>query len=182
MTKPAKRLDGESNQLSLFDLLKREQEEWRAEPSEGCSNTGKPIEGAVVVAQWTNTRGIPGLQYHNLHKIVETLTDKNGAFSLSGTSGFIINPPDMIIYKEGYLPWRNGSIFPDKNLEKKEWDNNVTYKLDVFTDKYTVVQLRNYINSGIIGFSDVPIFHMIHNKISDRATDYIESKKTMNHP
>lgn len=157
--------------------------------SSGCSHysdisgkvvdnaTGKPIEGAVVVAQWTNTRGIPGLQYHNLHKIVETLTNKEGAFSLSGTSGFIINPPDMIIYKEGYLPWRNGSIFPDKNLDKKEWNNNVTYKLDVFTDKYTVVQISHYLDSGIIGYGEVPIYHGIYNEIAGRATDEIEAKK-----
>lgn len=140
--------------------------------------TGKPIEGAVVVAQWTNTRGIPGLQYHNLHKIVETLTDKEGAFSLSGASGFIINPPDMIIYKEGYIPWRNDSIFPDKNTGKKEWNNNVTYKLDVFSNKYTYNQLSDFIDSGVIGLSDVPIFHKFHRDISRKAFAEIDEKKS----
>lgn len=139
------------------------------------STTGKPIEGAIVVAQWTETRGIPGLQYHNLHKIVETLTDKEGKFSVSGTFGFLVDPPEMIIYKDGYLPWRNDCIFPDKDTQKNLWNDNVTYKLDILTDKYTAIQIRNFLDSGIIGLGDVPVYHKIHNLISDRATD--ESRK-----
>lgn len=134
--------------------------------------TGKPIEGAVVVAQWTKPRGMPGEQYHDLHKITETLTDKEGKFSLSGTTGFILDPPEMIIYKEGYIPWRNDMVFPSRNIVKDhEWNNNVTYKLDIFTDKYTIRQLSQFMDSAIIGFGDVTIYHKIHNAISDRATD-----------
>jgi hypothetical protein len=29
--------------------------------------TGKPIEGALVVAQWVKERGLPGMLHHNLH-------------------------------------------------------------------------------------------------------------------
>ncbi len=140
--------------------------------------TGKPIEGAVVVAQWTKARGWLGEQQSELHKIIETLTDKEGKFSLSGAAGFALEPPEMIIYKEGYIPWRNDGIFPDKNKQEHEWKNNVTYKLVTFTDEYTVVQLRDYLDSGIIGYGDVPIFHKISNTISRRATDYIEYKKS----
>ena len=136
------------------------------------NTSGKPVEGAVVIAQWTNTRGIPGLQYHNLHKIVETLTDKNGAFSLKGTFGFIINPPEMIIYKEGYIPWRNDSIFPSCDLVKSnEWINKSLYKLEVFSDKYTSRQLWEFMDYGIIGLGNAPIFYRIHGKISDRKID-----------
>ncbi len=63
------------------------------------SATGQPLEGAVVVAQWRKTRGIPGLQYSDLHKSVETLTDKKGTFSLNGTAGILLEPPRMLIYK-----------------------------------------------------------------------------------
>ncbi len=141
--------------------------------------TGKPIEGALVVAQWTNTRGIPGMQYHNLHKIVETLTDKEGAFSLSGTSGMIINPPEMLIYKEGYIPWRNDMVFPSCNIVKDhEWNNNVTYKLDVFGDKYSFGQLHSFLDSAIIGRggSETPIISNLMRKISMQDKSEIEKQ------
>jgi len=50
MTKQAKRLDGDSNQLSLFDLLKREQEERRAQPGEGCLNIHDRLRVALSFA------------------------------------------------------------------------------------------------------------------------------------
>jgi hypothetical protein len=123
--------------------------------------TGKPIEGALVVAQWTKSRGIPGMQYHDLHKIIETQTDKEGMFAISGTTGFNLDQPDMIIYKEGYIPWRNNAIFPDINTGKHEWNNNVTYKLNAFTGKYTARQLYDFLDSGMTisrGLSDSKIF------------------------
>jgi hypothetical protein len=133
--------------------------------------TGKPIEGALVVAQWTKKHGF-GLTNHTLNKITETLTDKEGAFTLSGNYDPFVEPPEMIIYKEGYIPWRNDSIFPSCNLVKEnEWNNNVTYKLDIFTDKYTAEQLSRFMNYGIIGLGDAPIFHKIYKEISDRAVD-----------
>ena len=128
--------------------------------------TGKPIEGAVVVAQWTKSRGIPGMQYHELHKITETLTDKEGKFSLSGAIGVQIGPPEMIIYKKGYVPWRNDTIFPSCNIVKDhEWKNNVKYKLDLFTDKFTSRQLFLFLDFGMTGSgrAEVPLFTYILN-------------------
>lgn len=142
------------------------------------SGTGKPIEGAIVVAQWTKPRGWLGEQQSDLHKITETLTDKEGKFSLTGNSGLPINPPMMIIYKEGYIPLRNDAIFPSCNLVKEnEWKNNVTYKLDVFTDKYTAVQLDRFLDYGIIGWNYAPIFHKIHNEIVGRKVDELRAQK-----
>lgn len=140
------------------------------------STTGKPIEGAIVVAQWTKTRGIPGLQYHNLHKIVETLTDKEGKFSVSGTFGFLVDPPIMLIYKDGYIPWRNDSIFSNKDTHRVVWENNITYQLNHFSSEYTAIQLRDYLSSIIIGLGDVPKYHEIYNTISRKARDENEAK------
>ena len=131
-------------------------------------STGKPIEGALVVAQWTKPRGLPGMQYHDLHKIVETLTDKDGQFLLGGTSGFIVNQPEMIIYKEGYIPWRNDSIFPSSSIVKEhEWKNNVTYRLEAFTGEYSYQQLYGFLDFGIIGGDGrrTPIFFETHRNI-----------------
>lgn len=131
--------------------------------------TGKPIEGAVVVAQWTKKHGF-GLTYHELSKITETLTDKEGAFSLSGTFDPFVQPPEMIIYKEGYIPWRNDMVFPggsSKLAKDHEWNNNVKYKLDAFTNKYTARQLWEFMDYGIIGRggSETPIISTIMHKL-----------------
>lgn len=125
------------------------------------STTGKPIEGALVVAQWTKKHGF-GLTYHELIMITETLTDKEGKFSVTKTPNDpFVEPPEMIIYKEGYVPWRNDMIFPSLNkIKNNEWKNNVTYKLDVFTNKYSARQLDHFLDYGMMGRgrAEVPIF------------------------
>lgn len=141
--------------------------------------TGKPIEGALVVAQWTKPRGIPGMQYRNLHKITEALTDKEGAFSITGTFGFNIDPPLMLIYKEGYIPFRNDFIFPVKKKAEPEWRNNVVYKLEVFSNKYTVSQLVGFTTSAFMieGLSKVPVFNKLHSMLQNYELDKNRQEK-----
>lgn len=142
--------------------------------------TGQPLEGALVIAQWKNTRGIPGLQYSDLHKTEETLTDKKGEFSLDGTAGFLLEPPRMLIYKNGYIPWRNDRIFPGGQLAKDhEWNNNMTYKLDAFTNKYTYRQLKYFISYGInvSGGQITPNYDELMQQIS--GLDLDETEKQM---
>ena len=141
--------------------------------------TGQPLEGALVVAQWTIKHGLPGLQYHDLHKIVETLTDRQGVFSIRSTpNNPFVDPPEMIIYKDGYIPWRNDLIFPSLNTVKdNEWNNNMTYKLEILTEKYTAEQLGQFLNNGIIGLGAAPMLHKTHNKISDKVIDEMRAHK-----
>ena len=40
------------------------------------AETGKPIEGAVVLIQWTKTKGALGMTHHEIYKIFETETDQ----------------------------------------------------------------------------------------------------------
>lgn len=147
--------------------------------------TGKPIEGALIVAQWTKTKGaLIGLPSHDLSMITETLTDRGGTFFISIIPNDpSVNPPVMIIYKEGYIPWRNDSIFPSRNLVKdNEWNNNVTYKLDVFTDKYTIGQLSDFVDSGMtLGMdrSESKKFSDLANKLSGKKYDEIRKQKSM---
>ena len=136
--------------------------------------TGQPIEGALAVAQWTKKHGLWGMQYNDLYKSIETLSNKEGMFSLSGVYDPFVEPPIMIIYKEGYAPWRNDMVFPGGHLTKdNEWKHGVTYKLGVFTSNYTYEQLYQFMDYGIIGVdgTEVPIFYKIHKKVSDRAVD-----------
>ena len=132
--------------------------------------TGQPLEGALVVAQWTKKHGF-GLTYHDLNLITETLTDKEGVFAITKTpNDSFVEAPEMIIYKEGYIPWRNDMIFPggsSKLAKQHEWNNNVIYKMDIFTNKYTARQLWDFLDGGIIGRggSEVPIFTDLIHKI-----------------
>ena len=65
------------------------------------AETQLPIQGAVVLAQWTDSHGI-GLTYHTVHKIEETETNKDGKFSLSGVYSPFVDTPVLVIYKNGY--------------------------------------------------------------------------------
>jgi hypothetical protein len=140
--------------------------------------TGKPLEGALVVAQWTKEHGF-GLTYHDLYKIVETETDKEGIFSIEGPGSPFVEPPEMIIYKEGYIPWRNDAIFPSlDNVKGNEWKSNMTYKLDIFTNKYTYGQLYSFLDYGIIGRGgkETPRISEMMRKISFLEQAEIENK------
>lgn len=141
--------------------------------------TGQPLEGAVVVAQWRKTRGVPGLQYSDLHKSVETITDKKGEFSLEGASGLLLESPRMVIYKTGYIPWRNDMVFPGGQITKDhEWNNNLTYRLDVFTDKFTYRQLNSFLSYGIkvSGDRETPTYDNLMHQISVLEQTEIENQ------
>ena len=76
------------------------------------AETGKPIEGAVVLVEWDITKGL-GLSYTKRHKLVETVTNENGWFTLQGVLNPLVNPPNLVIYKKGYVAWREYAMFPD---------------------------------------------------------------------
>lgn len=143
--------------------------------------TGNPIEGALVVAQWTKKHGL-GDTYHTLSLITETLTDRTGKFVIKSTPDDpFVEPPEMIIYKEGYIPWRNDMTFPGGHKNKgNEWKNNATYRLDVFTDKYTAGQLSDFIDHGMIlslGKAEAQKFSDIARKLSGISINEIRDKK-----
>jgi hypothetical protein len=143
--------------------------------------SGSPIEGALVVAQWTKKHGL-GDTYHTLSLITETLTDRTGKFVISSTPDDpFVEPPEMIIYKEGYIPWRNDMTFPGGHKDKdNEWKNNATYRLDVFTDKYTDGQLSDFIDHGMIlgiGRGESQKFSEIARKLSGKSIDEIRDQK-----
>lgn len=143
--------------------------------------TGKPIEGAVVVVQWTKERGFPGMRYHNLHKIRESLTDKNGKFSTCGAIGVLLERPEMIIYKDGYIPWRNDRIYPGGTpiyTKDNEWHNHRTYRLDAFTGTGNEIRyLSHFTSTGFLAASEgyTPVFNEIIGKLT--MAEYLEIQK-----
>lgn len=97
------------------------------------AETDKPIEGAVVHVEWTKTKGIPGLTYGETYKIAEAVTDKDGKFSISEFLRPPVNPPTVVVYKRGYVAWRNNFIFPDyQRREGFQWKDNNVIELEHF--------------------------------------------------
>ena len=47
------------------------------------AETGKPIEGAVVLVEWTKTHGI-GEHWTESFKVEESVTDREGKFTITG--------------------------------------------------------------------------------------------------
>ena len=87
------------------------------------AETGKPIEGAVVLVEWTKAEGVPGLTSTKSYKVVEAVTDKDGKFTVENVKKILIDPPDVTVYKKGYVAWNNEYIFPDyRKREDFKWE------------------------------------------------------------
>jgi hypothetical protein len=102
------------------------------------SETAAPIPNAVILAEWTKTSGLPGLTRTELFKALETTTDQEGGFHLSGVSNPFVNPPRITIYKKGYTAWNNEYIFPTwKKRTDFNWTKGVTIALEPFKKEYS---------------------------------------------
>jgi hypothetical protein len=141
---------------------------------------GNPIEGAVVLAQWTTTGGLPGLSHHSVYKIEETETDKDGKFTLSGVYNPSVDPPEMVIYKKGYVPWRNDMTFEKMVIDPDEiqWKDNAIYKLEPWKEEYSKVRLDDFLDTGLIGldYTKTPKFSKLLSEISKDAQPERELK------
>ena len=94
--------------------------------------TGEPIEGAVVAAEWTLT--------HRFCDAKETVTDKNGEFVLPKGSCFSFWPfteisARVVVFKPGYLGYEPlGSTFEERKARMPgftghEFQNKKEYNL-----------------------------------------------------
>jgi hypothetical protein len=127
------------------------------------AETGKPIEGAVVLVEWTKAEGVPGLASTKSYKVVEAVTDKDGKFSVENVKKLLIDPPDVAVYKKGYVTWSSRWIFPDwQNRTDFKWRTGNIYKLDRFKDTYSYVDHQGFtmsaVNSTIGGPNDKQLF------------------------
>ena len=120
------------------------------------AETGQPIEGAVILVEWTQTKGVPGLSYTESYKVVEVVTDNEGKGSIDGAIGPFINAPSVTIYKQGYVAWNNKYIFPDWTKRKDfKWENNYVFKLEKFKPEYSYDKHTDFISSSMqIGASE----------------------------
>lgn len=106
--------------------------------------TGEPIEGAIVVAQWVLFRAGIGHGGHDgrLH-IYETVTDEQGRYYIPGWGPKLHPPmtalanrdPEILIFKSGYEPKRlqNADIDNNKSVRVSDWNGKVV-KLEKSSD------------------------------------------------
>lgn len=94
--------------------------------------TGEPIEGVVVLGDWSREHISPGGAVHTFYDAMETVTDKNGDFEIKGLGLLVMSniiPMDVLIFKAGYeylkSPWE--SLKKSKYLiakRKIRWDGD----------------------------------------------------------
>lgn len=93
------------------------------------AETSQPIEGAVVLVEWTKTHGI-GEHWTESAKVVEVISAKDGIVKISGCYDPFVRSPDVTIYKKGYVAWNNYYIFPN-SLHRTDfkWGRGYIFKL-----------------------------------------------------
>ena len=113
------------------------------------TETNQPIEGAVVLVEWTKTKGF-GLTYTESYKVADALSDKDGKFELPGCYSPFVNDPNVTIYKKGYVAWSSRWLFPGMhNRTGFRWSNGV-FRLDRFRDDYSYAAHVTFISLSII--------------------------------
>jgi hypothetical protein len=66
------------------------------------AETGKPVEGVVVLGVWyTETPTVAGAISH-YYDAMETVTDKNGEFYISGKGFVVMTYMNVLVFKAGY--------------------------------------------------------------------------------
>ncbi len=98
------------------------------------AETLKPIEGAVVVAVWMKTKAFLIDSTTDFKDAKETLTDKNGEWSITGPEGYkdpskpgilyylgvyVTESPDFIYYKPGYRGNTRGGFSAYPYIDKE---------------------------------------------------------------
>jgi hypothetical protein len=121
------------------------------------AETGEPIEGAVIMAEWTTTEGLPGLTSTKSYKVVEVLTGRSGWTWISGAYKPSAKLGSLAVYKKGYVAWSKDTIFPDYNKRADfHWCCFYkVFKLEKFKSDYSYNDHTSFIRSAIsAGFTD----------------------------
>jgi len=112
------------------------------------AETNAPVEGAVVLVEWTKTKGY-GFTYTESVKVAEALSDKDGKFGLPGCFSLFVNEPDVTVYKKGYVAWNNLIIFPfNQGRNDFQWRSQYVIKLEKFKETYSYDDHYYFITSA----------------------------------
>ena len=103
------------------------------------ADTGKPLEGVILVAHWQLQGGFEGGTPIKELQIAEAVTDRDGRYSFPGwgprfaASGHLKSEsPEILLFKPGYkFRALSNNWYPGKDLSKSDWKGQ-TVKLERF--------------------------------------------------
>ena len=156
------------------------------------AETGVPIEGAVVTANWELVKGsLDGPRYFGQLDVKETVTDKNGRFRFEGftkedSSGAELreSDPQILIFKAGYEFQRFTNDYRDggagmKMLERSAAVNGRTVKLRKLASKAPDVSLAHSIYIGWLGFVSKDYSRCYWNKLPQTLIEQRKQEATL---
>jgi hypothetical protein len=115
------------------------------------TDTKEPIEGAVVVASWVKARATIAGDDTNFYDVKETLTDKEGRWTIEGRKGncgallpsalklvgiSCIRKPTFIVFKPGYCSWPEGfGVNVCKTMRRYDYGTSEIAELPKLTNR-----------------------------------------------
>ena len=101
------------------------------------AETQQPIEGAIVLVEWTKTHGYP-FSATTSFKDEEVVSDSSGKVELSGIFNPFVNFPQVTVYKQGYVAWNSRFIFPPGYTKRTDfaWRDGYVFCLEQFRSEY----------------------------------------------
>jgi len=99
------------------------------------AETQQPVEGAVVMVEWTKTHGF-GHYWTESYKVVEVVSDKEGKVNVTGCYSPFVDKPHVTVYKNGYVVWNDEAIFQGPPRTDFKWGEYI-FKLDHFKPEYS---------------------------------------------
>ena len=111
------------------------------------SETQQPIEGAVMMVEWTKTHGM-GEHWTESYQVEEAVSDKDGNVKISGCYDPFVDPPSVTVYKKGYVAWNNEYIFPKyrRRTDFDWWKSGKIFKMEKFLSIYRYLDHSRFIN------------------------------------
>jgi len=123
------------------------------------AETEQPIEGAVLLAQWTIPSGMAGFSSSSNYKVVESVSNKDGQMRVEGVTKSGVNKPKVTVYKKGYVAWNSRLIFPDYIYRKDfRWRDGYVFKLEQFKPEYSHSKHVSFIYSTHSSGADTGLF------------------------
>jgi len=112
------------------------------------AETQLPIEGAVVLVEWTKTHGF-GEHWTESYKVVEEVSDKSGNVIIAGCYSPFVNPPNVTVYTKGYVAWNNEYVFPGYDRRTDfNWGSGYVFKMDKMLSLYKYIDHQSFVNGA----------------------------------